>query len=176
MQMYHVSFVTTYSDRKDAGKVLVCANDYEHAQLLVLTALELPTSKTTMEVSRVKPNLYQLSRKEYEKEKLAALPAFVSGKKDGSESRSNDDNVMRKHTLSVKAEVIAGNEANAWRKLAGAVTAKASSEKMPVAKSIVDLMMHCDGDPVYHPKPPAIEKQAIYTHHQFFAGGAARPR
>jgi hypothetical protein len=172
--MYQVSFQTHYDDRIDIGKVLVCAASNEQASEIVVFALGLPPSKTTVEVSRIKPSLFQLERREIEKD----VPGPYHGI-PGSALKQNGERPQRdpweRYALTVTSEMRAGSESHAWRKLGNALIARAASPKAMIEKSIVDLDMTCERAAL-SPRTAAIDLQSIYKERRIFSGGAARSR
>jgi hypothetical protein len=78
MQLYRVQFRVHYANSIDLGDVLTCASDQDNARLNVIHLLNLPISCLQIEVTRVKPNIYELSRKllpKHNSKPTQALPA-----------------------------------------------------------------------------------------------------
>lgn len=162
MQMYEVSFQVHYEDLIDHGKVLVCASNNESATDMVRMLMDLPPSRTVFDCVRIKPSIFTLKRHQ-------------ANKKAIGQSHNRGLSPTAKYMISIVSTVRAASETNALRKLAHSLIDRSCSDKAVLDKSIMELEISCDRQE-YRPKPSAVEKQAIYKEHAFFAGGAARPR
>lgn len=163
MQMYLVEYETALPDVLEVGRVIVCAASNEQAISLALMAANVQPSATTASATRVKPSVYQLSKKE--------VPRPTANPRSFSATTEKPQQFV----LSVRADIVAYYEGQAWRRLAAAIVERASSNKPVSEKWLNDMVMDVERAATL-PKPAAIAKQEIYTHHQFFAGGASRPR
>ena len=177
MQMYRVKFARKLQDDMvDMGDVLVCANSQEAAITLVGHHLDLRMTETEMEVSRVKPSIYQISRREV-KNSISAIGAHTVGA--GAASSATFPGVTESlpneywHSVAVQANIRAENEEVAVSRLATSVIRGTQGEK---PKGFCkDLDIKCDrGD--LHVRRSSLEENALYTFRQIFAGGAGRPR
>lgn len=162
MQLYEVSFQTNYEDAMDVGKVLVCAKNNDEAAERARISLDLPISRSVFTVTRIKENLYQIDRRQIEKNLAArnATAAFAP---------------KQKFILSVASTIRAASETHAWVKLGHAIIDRAKAKKAVVESSVLEIECSCDA----LGQSPAIAnvgREAIYKEHTFFQGGAARPR
>lgn len=175
MQMYRVKFAKKIDpDTVDIGDVVVCAGSREAAMDMVAQVLELARSGTEMDVSRVKPSLFQVSRRTV-KNSVATF--------DGNTIRDDvvsvatfpgtTENMPDEFWYSVvaSASIRAENEEAAISKIAKAIVREASGEKQKA--SCKDLDIQCDRTE-YHPRSPAVERNALYTFRRIFQGGDTR--
>jgi hypothetical protein len=177
MQMYRVKFARKLQDDMvDMGDVLVCANSQEAAITLVGYHLDLRMTETEMEVSRVKPSIYQISRREV-KNSISAIGAntFDAGAASSATFPGVTESLPSEywHSVAVQANIRAENEEVAVSRLATSVIRNMQGEG---PKGFCkDLDIKCDrGD--LHVRPSSLEENALYTFRQIFAGGAGRPR
>ena len=64
MQMYLAKFARNIDDRIiDVAEIVVCAHSRDAALALVVQTFDLPPSSTQFEIRRVKPSIYQVSRR-----------------------------------------------------------------------------------------------------------------
>lgn len=63
MQMYQVEFQTHYENLIDVGTVIVCAGSSEAARDTVIALLELPSSRTVTNITRIKPSFSRFRAK-----------------------------------------------------------------------------------------------------------------
>lgn len=166
MQMYKVTFRQHLPDTVDTGDVLVCAANNEAASDLVMMHLGLTPSKTVVEAVRIKPSVYELSRRELVRSDIAVLPSFVTG-------RARDELIQCE--VSVTAVVAAYSEQNAVRRLANALIEDAAVRGRQMPKHISELAVTVDRKDC-RPTASRVEEQAIYKERRIFQGGAARPR
>lgn len=75
MQMYKVSFQVHCANVVNIGKAVVCAENAEAAQAIVIGFLDLPKALTQSEAVRLKPNFFLLERQEIQKPQA---PVIVS--------------------------------------------------------------------------------------------------
>lgn len=162
MQLYQVSFQAHYEDMIDVGSVLVCASSNDDAADRVRLLFDLPQSRTTFDVKRIKGNLWQLERREIER--FAAARATNKALSP-----------LANWFVSVSATIRAANETSAWIKFGHHVLTRAKSPKALLDKAVLEF----DAEAIRAdslPKGPATDKQSIYRETRFFQGGAARPR
>jgi hypothetical protein len=161
-QMYEVAFQTHYEDLIDIGKVVVCADSNEKASEMVCFLFDLPASRTVFDVVRIKPSIFQISRKEVSKKAR----------------RKSINHNLKENTnweISCSVGVRAASECSALRRLAHAIIDRSTSDKAIIDKSITEFELSCDRIE-NRPKLSAVEKQGIYKEKKFFPGGMARPR
>lgn len=168
MQMYMVKYTIQHVDCLEIGKVIVCAKSADEAKTMVRMLKNSQLDYSELEASRIKPNMYQISRQEFEKPKVN--PANMIER--SAHGPAAELSVWR---MAIRAEVKAYDEPHAWRRLSAAIADRASAAPREREKWILDIAMAADREKD-NPKPAAIEKQAIYTSTRVFAGGAARPR
>ena len=175
MQMYRVKFANQLAgDYVDLGDVLVCAQSQDAARQAVVTILDLPASGVEMDVRRVKPSLYQVSRRTVQKSITAfdALPvdaaAACVATFPGVTENMKDEFWF---TVEASADVKGEDEDDAASKLSDAIR-RAASGKAP-RRSVRDFSVRCDRKEM-RPRSPAVGRNAIYTEPRIFAGGAAR--
>lgn len=162
MQLYQVSFQAHYEDMIDVGSVLVCAASNDDAADRVRLLFDLPQSRSTFDVKRIKGNLWQLERREIER--FAAARATNKALSP-----------LANWFVSVSATIRAANETSAWTKFGHHVLTRAKSPKALVDKAVLEFDAEATrADSL--PKGPATDKQSIYRETRFFQGGAARPR
>ena len=161
MQMYKVTFNVIYEGIIDCGTVLTCAANAEQAAEIVSYHLEIPASKATFDVSRVKPSVYTVSRKEVTK-----------GAERGKSAHEPEKAIWE---VRASATVSARSETNAWRSFCAGIIERSAAEKVVVNDNLRNLELSCDRKE-YRPKESAVERQGIYSEKRFFSGGAARPR
>jgi hypothetical protein len=170
MQMYRVNFRFHKEKTIDCGEVVVTATSNENACDIVCLWLDLPRSATSIEATRVKPGLYQVSRHEVPKD----LPINGTFPRTKAELERLLEPDRERYSVQVSAFVWAHSEDSAIKKLAKATLAEVDgSGKKPRAKAIGMLQILCDRNDLA-PRSPAIERNAIYTHRRFFAGGDTR--
>jgi hypothetical protein len=170
MQLYNVKFRHHKEKVIDIGEVVVVASSNELAAELVLLWLELPRSKTSTEVKRMKPNMYQVMRGEIPKE----MPANGTFPRTQAEMDRLLEPDRERYTVQISALVWAHSEDNAIKKLAKAALAEVDGSAVkPNAKAIGMLQILCDRQDL-HPRSPAVESNSIFTHLRMFQGGDTR--
>lgn len=175
MQMYRVKFAKKLSnDMVDIGDVLVCAQTSELACEGVARILELPRSETQMEVERVKPSFYQISRREvkgsvstFDADAISASLASSATFPGVTEARRDE----LWYSVAAQANIRAEDENEAISKLARSIVREMSGEKQK--PSCKELDIRCDRAEL-HSRSPAIEQNALYTFRRIFQGGDAR--
>lgn len=161
MQMYRVNVVLNGNGGSSFVEGLVCAGNAEQAGNMVAAIIEWPPSRCSFVVERVKPSYYELSRR-----------SSVRALSNGSESRSeNVDIPATWWSVSANMKVRAKTENGAVKGAARALEADAKSNEP--ADNIRDMELTCEPADIA-PRSPAIEKQSIFSHVQFFQGGSAR--
>lgn len=177
MQMYRVKFARKLQDDMvDMGDVIVCASSQESAISIIGHHLDLKMAETEMEVSRVKPSIYQISRREV-KNSISAIGAHTVAADAASSATfpGVTECMPDEHWYSVDAQanIRAESEEVAISRLATALIRVRTGEKQK--GFCKDLEISCDrGD--LHAKSSSLEENALYTFRQIFAGGAGRPR
>jgi hypothetical protein len=165
MQMYKVKFHTQTEDRAEFGTYLVCARNSEEAEQAVALTANLTQSKATFDTQRVKPSVYELTRRELTRRELTISETGIV-----SDAKENG----AVHEVRSSAKVFANSESVAMRRLAQALIDRASA-KNNTTKHVNDFCIEIERAD-YRPSPSRIDEQSIYKEHRFFAGGAARPR
>lgn len=162
MQMYRIEFQTRYDGVIDTGSAVVCAGDEDAAAAMLVWHLGLPVSMTVLDVKKLKPAVFNISRKEI----------IIPQRRAASGGPKNEPE-LAVYAVAVSAEVKAISEASAFRILAKSVTERASANAPETSGKISDLEMRVERREL-RARTPALEKQSIYTHPQFFRGGSAR--
>lgn len=170
MQMYSVKYRHHKERTVVVGEVVLSASSNETACQMVLIWLELPKSTTSIEATRVKPSMYQVSRQELPKE----MPINGTFPRTQAELDRLGEPDRERYSVQVSAFVWAHSEDSAIKKLAKAALAEVDgSGKKPHARAVGMLQILCDRHDLA-PRSPAIEANSIYTHPRIFAGGDAR--
>jgi hypothetical protein len=176
-QMYRVKFARKLSvDTVDLGDVIVCAGSQEQAGDFVAQLYGLGSSAVEWDISRVKPSLYQVSRREVHNSLSTAMAttvnaAYASCATFPGVTENQPDEFW--FEVQITARIRAEHEHRAALKLSQAVAREMTGE--PQKSSCKELDIRCDRTE-YHAKQPAMERQAIYTDVRFVPGGAGRPR
>lgn len=162
MQLYEVSFQTNYEDAIDCGKLIVCAKSNDEAADRVRISLDLPASRTVFTVNRIKENLFQMDRRQIEKNLAARASVAAFAPK-------------QKFILGVTSTIRAASETLAWIKLGHAIIDRSKAKKAIVDPAVLEIESTCDA---MGSLPPVanLSREAVYKEHQFVQGGAARPR
>jgi hypothetical protein len=177
MQMYRVKFARRLiGDVVDLGDMIVCAGTQDAARDTVAVLLAIGVSGTEWDISRVKPSIYQVSRREVRNSISTVTadlvnPAFATM----ATFPGTTENRAEQFWFSVQAtaRIRAENEEDAIVKLAAGLEREmAGTLHKP---SFQDLDIRCDRAEL-HPRSPAVEKQSIYTDIKIVHGGAGRPR
>ena len=163
MQMYKVQFRTQKGPVVDTGTILVCAGNSAAAEDMASVHLDIPTHSTVFDTSRVKPSIYELSRREFTVKSSA--PA------DGPSSQQSGS----VHEITASAKVFAYSESSAIRRFAAAVVENSSATKSSLPSHINELSVDVEKSDE-RVRPSRVEEQSIYKEKRFFAGGAGRPR
>lgn len=175
MQMYRVKFVRRISSEKvDLGDVVVCAASAEMASDAVVRWLDLPRSETEMDVSRVKPSLYQVSRREVSNTIASFDASIVSSERASSATFPGvtESHTERQwHYVSGQAFIRAENENEAIASFGRSVLREMAGEKQK--GSCKELDISADRRE-WHPRTPSVEQNALYTFRRIFQGGDAR--
>ncbi len=159
-QLYRVKFAVHYEDVIDNGDVLLVANDEQSAIDFIRMYFEVPASQAIFDVRRVKPSIWQLDRHEIVKNSI-------------SKSLNKKREPLAIFNCFASPSVRAANERSAWRKLGSALIDRSSNDRAVADKWIQGMELSADRKE-FTARSPAIERQAIYTHPQFFSGGATR--
>ena len=175
MQMYRVKFAIKMPESNvDIGDVVVCAQSNDLARDMVMVVMSLPRSGVEMEVHRVKPSIFQISRRiisdripTYDAHEVNASVMSRATFPGVTESRRDWFTYDVQATATIKAE----NENEAISKLAIGITREMSGEKQK--RSITDLDVKCDRKDA-HPRSPAVEENGIFSTIRIFQGGDTR--
>lgn len=175
MQMYRVKFANKLGGNTvDLGDAIVCAQNADAACDMVSMLLALPKSGVEMEVHRVKPSFYQVSRRQV-KESVSTFEAELVNADVTSTATFPGVTESRRdwHSFEVQAQatIRAGDENEAITKLAIGIQREMSGARQK--RSITDLDIKCDRKE-FHPRSPAVEENALYTFRQIFQGGDTR--
>jgi hypothetical protein len=175
--MYRVKFARKLADDMvDLGDVLICAASQELACDSVSHMLGIKLSVTEMEVSRVKPSFYQISRRNVKHSISTSLATAIDVENASSATFPNQTESMpEEHWFAVMAmaNIRADNENRAISKLSVAIAREMTGEKQKM--STRELEIRCDRTE-WHPRQAAIERQALYAEPRIFQGGDARSR
>jgi hypothetical protein len=171
MQLYSVKFRHSKATTIDLGEVVVMASNNEQASDQVAMRLGLPRSSTAFEVARLKPNMFQVMRREISRDR--EMPA------NGTFPRSQVEldrmgQEREQYVVQITASAWAYCEDDAVKKVARAALADAEGREV-TAKGVEDLVVFADKQQIT-PASTSFENNSIFTHMKMFAGGAARPR
>ena len=136
--MYQVEFQTHYENLIDVGTVIVCAGSSEAARDTVIALLELPSSRTVTNITRIKPSLFQISRKEITRNRKIAVPTYDPNNREQRER----DPPPERFDLQVSAKIVARGEKHAMRKLVQALQERNGEHGAPVSKNIAGLAVN----------------------------------
>lgn len=161
MQMYRVKIVLHDRSGPSFVEGLVCAGNAEAAGNMVAQIIEWPLSRCSFVVERVKPSYYELSRRK----SANALSDGLTAQADYIGQPATW------WTVAATMKVRSRTESGAVKGAARALEADAKSNEP--AGNIRDLEITCEPVDI-EPRSPAIEKQSIFSHVQFFQGGSAR--
>ena len=151
-QMYHVKYVTHYEHAVEKGDVIVCAESNDAAGKMVVHELKLPTSRTHCDVTRVKPSLYILDKKQ--------LPT------DGHKAPRGNTHISRlpveqqRYHFTVEANVLAGDDRTAASRLAEAVSNKIAGRGS--GKHASHVVIDCKTTSDYQRKVRGLEAIELY--------------
>ena len=178
MQMYRVKTARNIAatGTVELQDVVVCASSHENAIMMTAEILGLPISGTEFETSRVKPSLFQLSRR-VEDRSLATYSADTVPDKVACRATfpGVTENMPDKtwHAVSVAVEVLAKDDEGALRQVAEAVRQRAHGRE-PSPTLVRDLDVACNKITAT-PNVADIDANALFTFRQIFSGGDARP-
>jgi len=177
MQMYRVRFARKLADDMvDLGDALVCAASQEMAGDMVAHILGIRFSATEMEVSRVKPSFYQLSRREVNHSMTTSLATAIDADNASSATFPNQTETRPDeywYAVMAIANIRAENDEHAISKLSHAIMRDITGEKQK--SSTRELEIRCDRTE-WHPRQSALEQQALYSYPRIFQGGDTRSR
>lgn len=163
MQMYRVAFHVHYENIMEQGEAIVCANDADAASHAVIALLQLPPEATQCETSRLKPNLYLLTRERLPKppdpiasvacqdsdltyrpsrKGLLAVAKQIAAKREHDEERRRYE-LVTKYECKVLATIIASDEDSALLRLGQNLRDRGngrSSREMHVSRVSVNLV------------------------------------
>ena len=167
MQMYKVQFRTQKGSVVDTGTILVCAGNSSAAEDMVSVHMDIPARSTVFDTSRVKPSVYELSRREFTMKGAVSIDAPA----DGYVSQESGS----VHEITASAKVFAYSESSAIRRFASAVIENSSATKSVLPRHINELSVDIEKSDE-RVRPSRVDEQSIYKERRFFAGGASRPR
>ena len=175
MQMYRVRFARKLpKDLVDIGDCLVCAGNADAASDMVAGILRVPLASTEFEVTRVKPSLYLIGRKEVDKKmpdvsaELVDVDLACTATFPGITENLPDEYW---HEVQASAQIIAENEEEAVTKLARALIRYITGQQQ--ISSTKELDVKADRS-AFRPKESRADQNALYTHLRFFQGGDTR--
>jgi len=123
-QMYRVTFQVFYENVIDTGDYIICASSQEMAADAIMQYLELPRSRTRFEVVRVRPGIYEISRKEID------MPEKKSTIRHYHDGRDPEPVRVHKYSVHVAGIITARNENNALNKLVKRLSDSANEKRM----------------------------------------------
>lgn len=174
-QMYRVKFARQLSDdHVDLGDVIVCATSAEQAGASVASILGVAMSKTEMEISRVKPSIYQISRQTI-KNTASAHEAHTV--KADELSRATFPGVTESMpdeflwVVTAQAQIRAENEDWAITKLGKAIERQQTGEKQKTSCKEFEIKAERLD---LSPRSPAVDKNSLYVPIRIFQGGDGR--
>jgi hypothetical protein len=177
MQMYRVKFARRLSgDTVDLGDMLVCAGSQDMARDAVAQFHDLGASSVEWDISRVKPSVYQISRREVRHCISTAMATAVDAHNATTATFPNETENMRDEfwfVVQAIANIKAEHEESATTKLASALAREMAGVKQK--SSCRELEIRCERIEI-RPRTSAIERQAVYSERRFMQGGAVRPR
>ena len=161
MQMYRVKFQFHRQSLVELGEAVVMAESKDMAADMIRAAFNLPVSPTLFEAAKVKPAVYEISRKTVKQD----LPSTATFPSTGEDERP-------RFRVAISAIVRAASERKAAAKVAKAVTTECESGDQ---SKLASLEIVCEeiGEPTTQ---SSTEKQAVYSYPKFLQGGAVRPR
>jgi hypothetical protein len=170
MQLYSVKFRHHKERSIDIGEVLVVASSNDAASELVLAWLELPRSVTTTEVTRLKPNMFQVMRGEMPKE----MPSNGTFPRSQAQLDRLLEPDRERYAVQISGLVWAHSEDSAVKKLAKYALAEAEGAAVKPHRNAVGVVQILSDLVETAPRSPAVERNGIYTHTRIFAGGDTR--
>lgn len=159
-QMYQVEFQTHYVNMVDTGTVIVCASDNNTASEMVIQLLALPRSRTKCETKRIKPSLYELTRRE-----IKTSETKPSARNHGEAQDMKDFN------LQISAAVSGTDEKHAMRRLAGSLIHK-SKDQPVLDRHTKKLMVDCNAVEPEQRRLRSMEQVELYKVRGFIGGSA----
>lgn len=172
--MYRVRFTRKLGEHSvDQGDVVVCAQTQQLALIVVAEQLELPASETQFEVARVKPSLYQISRKTVDN-RISTFDAETVS--EAMASNATFPGVTESYVdrywfeVAASAEVKATDEGEAMGLFAASIARELAGER-PKRTRNLDIACNRLSE---GPRLGAVEQNALYTHRRFFQGGDTR--
>jgi len=135
MQMYEVAFQTHYVNLIDIGKVVICADNQDQAVDLTTASLNLPRSKTTYKVQRIKPSIFQIDRRE--------VPVEAEKKKTTANYERGSP-LFSIFNCSISATISGRNEEHALRRLANSLVERSASSKAMIDRHTRNLVVECN--------------------------------
>ena len=175
MQMYRVKFaIPIEGDQVDLGDCVVCAQSRENAAELMIMWLGLPRSTVELEVERMKPSLYQISRRVVTNSINTVTAETVNAAHASSATFPGVTETQTErhwHSVVAAAQIKAENENEAIVMLSRAIAREMSGEQQK--RSCQDLTIQCDRAE-FHPRSPAVEQNALFKEHRIFKGGDGR--
>jgi len=116
-QLYEVAFSAHYPHHVDSGRVLVCAPNQDAALDIINQELGLPQSSTQALVTRIRPALYIVDRRELNKQQKE------------SKKPKPQPTGLTKFIVTIEASIIARNEEHALKRLQEALKDKIAGQE-----------------------------------------------
>jgi len=158
--MYDVSYTCHFQNVVDTGRVIVCAASNEQASDIVTATLALPPSRTRLNVVRIKPSIFQVERREIDRQ-----PA--RRRHNGGGNSIPPPNDLMPYRLLVSAVVRGRSESNAIRKLAEHLIDRTRANNSSAAHAhIAGLLVECAA-PEQQRQVKALEAVELYRAKRF---------
>src|SRR5215471_9696720 len=164
MQMYSVDYTTHFEHAIEVGSVVVCATDHDAAGVMVMHELNLPTSRTRVETTRVKPSIFRLASKQI------AKPNGHQRRNPVHNSRREPTELIKYH-FEISGNVLAPDEKSALRRLAESVDNKGN--RKGTANHTSHLVIDCKEASDYQRRAKGLEAIEIYRQRPGVQGGDA---
>lgn len=175
MQMYRVKFARKISETAvDLGDVVVCATERDAALASVAATYGLPVAGTEFDVSRIKPSLFQISRRTIDNTVATFDAGTVSANKLSNATfpgvtESRRDRIW--FSVVATADLHADDENDAIGMLCRAVMRGING--VTQKRSVRDLDVSCHR-PGLDPRIAAVDQNALYESRRIFPGGDTR--
>tara|TARA_R110000751_G_scaffold172563_1_gene278955 strand:+ start:321 stop:815 length:495 start_codon:yes stop_codon:yes gene_type:complete len=164
MQMYKVNYHSQRGNMIEIGALIVCAADGDDAIQRASGFVGVSPSMASFEAARVKPSVYELSRRDFTKR---------GPKKQNDSQEAPEQGAV--HEVSASAKVFGYSEGSVLRRFAEAIKSNASANSDTPPSHINELNIDVERADE-RPAPSRVDEQSIYKETRFFPGGAARPR
>ena len=172
-QMYKVEIHSVRGPLVEMATYLVVAASSDEAERSALGFAGIPPITADVDVSRVKPSIYELSRRDFIKRPTDEYLKMKEGLEPGMTVRNEEPGAV--HEVRVSAKIFGFSESSVLRRLADALIKNSSANKAVQPHHINELSIEIERADE-RPKPSRVEENAIYKERRMFPGGAARPR